>query len=241
MDHQVHAFDRTFLLKWTLFTSGAFLLSLPLIVILPQLLPLPDWAGVLGGTTLIGAMVGYAQWLVMKKRVPLSGWWVFACAVGMGLPPVASSLASRFGAAVSLPEGAAGKSLSWTAVGVLGGLISGILQKPLLERHLPKTGWWIVASAAGWGLCMLAASLVDASVTLASSGFAGSSNTLVAILTGFTGFAGGLLFSVPLGVVTGVCLIWIANHSSQSPSPLATGGSLGRSNGSRAGDSLTAS
>jgi hypothetical protein len=111
--------------------------------------------------------------------------------------------------------GDGGRILGWTSLGIIGGLLSGLLQMPLLKPHFAKAGWWIAASSAGWGLCLLAASTILALVTLMSSSVAGSPIIAAAVLTGLAFFVGGLLFSITLGVVTGGGLLWIAKRPVQ--------------------------
>ena len=206
-------FEKPFLRNWILATCGALILSLPVIVIAPQIIPLPAGTDSLGWTATIGAMVGSAQWLMLKNRIPLSLWWVLACAIGLGLPLAAESVARSVGMALPIPATTGGKVLYWTSLGFFGGLFSGMLQLPLLKTHYVKANWWIAASAAGWALCSMAASSVDAAVTFVSSSTVGGSSILVALLTGITALAGGLLFAVPLGALTGLSLLWMAKGS----------------------------
>lgn len=202
-------FERPFLTKWILVTGGAFILALPVSTIVPQLFPPISGAHHLAVAPIIGAVVGCAQWLMLRKRIALSGWWVLACAIGLGLPPIVELIASGFGLLPHFPRGTGERILGWTSLGIIGGWLSGLLQMPLLKPHFAKAGWWIVASSAGWGLSLLAASTVLALVTVVSSSVAGSSSIVAGVLTGLTFFVGGFLFPILLGVVTGVCLLWI--------------------------------
>jgi len=86
---------------------------------------------------------------------------------------------------------------------------------PLLRRHFVKAGCWILASSIGWGLCLLAGSSIEVLPALVGSSIAGNSNIVVAVATGLTAFVGGVLFTIPLGVTTGVGLMWIAKHPIQ--------------------------
>lgn len=208
-------FGKSFLAKWILVTSGAVILALPVAIIVPQLFPPIPWAQNLAVTPIIGAVVGCAQWLMLRKRIALSGWWVLACAIGLGLPPIVESIASGVGLLPHFPGGDGGRILGWTSLGIIGGLLSGLLQMPLLKPHFAKAGWWIAASSTGWGLCLLAASTIPALATLVSSSVDGSSNIVVGVLTGLTSFVGGLLFPISLGVATGVGLLWIAKRPVQ--------------------------
>ena len=94
MNRETNRFQRTFLAKWILVTSGAFILALPISFIVPQLFQPITWAHHLAVAPIIGAVVGCAQWLMLRKRIALSGWWVLACAIGLGLPPVVELIAS---------------------------------------------------------------------------------------------------------------------------------------------------
>jgi len=208
-------FEKSFLAKWILVTSGAVILALPVAIIVPQLFPPIPWAQNLAVTPIIGAVVGCAQWLMLRKRIALSGWWVLACAIGLGLPAIVNLIASGVGLLPHFPGGDGGRILGWTSLGIIGGLVSGLLQMPLLKPRFAKAGWWIAASSAGWGLSLLAASTALALVTIVSSSVAGSSSIVAAILTGLTFFAGGLLFPISLGVATGVGLLWIAKRPVQ--------------------------
>ena len=210
-------FEKSFLAKWILVTSGAFILALPVSFIVPQLFPPITWAHHLAVAPIIGAVVGCAQWLMLRKRIALSGWWVLACAIGLGLPAIVNLIASGVGLLPHFPGGDGGRILGWTSLGIIGGLLSGLLQMPLLKPHFAKAGWWIAASSAGWGLSLLAASTVLALVTLVSSSVAGSSSIVAGVLTGLTFFVGGLLFPIALGVATGVGLLWISRPAPLSP------------------------
>jgi len=69
--------ERTFLAKWVLVTSGACILALPAPFILASICP--PFPG--GGNLTIAAIVGCAQWFMLRERLAISGWWVLACAI----------------------------------------------------------------------------------------------------------------------------------------------------------------
>jgi len=203
MNSEAAQFDRAFLTKWVLFTTGACILSLPVVIVLPQL-----GAGLVTAAC-VGAIVAYAQWLVLSRRIALSRWWVLAGAVSLGLTfPIGFSL-SRAG---FLPQFLAETAIGPTVVGVVVGLLSGILQMPLLKPHFTNAIWWVPASSVGWGLCLLVGSgnvLLDS----VNASVAGSSNLVVALVTGLAAFVYGLLFPIPFGLVTGAAIMWMAKRS----------------------------
>lgn len=127
----------------------------------------------------VGAVVGYSQWLVLKKQRKISSFWGMACAIGMGLPFIVVVVLHEVG--IQLPDR---ELLSRIGIGIIGGLLSGLLQVRLLRTYYARAAWWILASSAGWGLCWLA-------------------TTIGVPLIGL--IVGGII----LGLVTGFCLLWI--------------------------------
>ncbi|NTU78885.1 MAG: WD40 repeat domain-containing protein [Chloroflexales bacterium] len=96
----------------------------------------------------VGVAVGLLQWLVFRAEaveVPRLAWWAPAGAVGLVLPVGLARLIW------GEPEGA-----GWLVAAVVGGALAGALQQGILRQALPHSWWWAPASAAGWGLAMLA-------------------------------------------------------------------------------------
>ncbi|MCK4742134.1 MAG: hypothetical protein KAS80_07615 [Anaerolineales bacterium] len=99
----------------------------------------------------VGAAVGLAQKIAVRRSVTLAGSWVWGAAVGLGIP---------FVVAVVIDElwlfGAAEASEGWLIVSaVVGGAIAGLLQVRALRPHTPKAQWWVLASLVSWGLAWL--------------------------------------------------------------------------------------
>ena len=151
----------------------------------------------------IGAVVGYSQWFLLRKQIAISGWWGLACAIGLGVPFIIGVPLDELRLLPHLPGG---RILGETIIFIIGGLLSGLLQVPLLRPHFAKAGWWILASSIGWGICFLPFSLVDPLVLLVTSNMGPIPAAVVTGLLFFVGEAVGLIL---LGVVTGVCLLWI--------------------------------
>jgi hypothetical protein len=75
---------------WVLATAGGWLLGMFLIMAFLRL----QWM-VLAQTDLaflvMGLSIGFAQWLVLRRRLPGAGWWIVASLLGWGLAALANS------------------------------------------------------------------------------------------------------------------------------------------------------
>lgn len=177
------------LARWTRVTFYGWLLGVILILVLSSLL---DSAGIehmqfyLGVG--MGAGVGFTQWLVLKKHIPIGKNWILHAVIGMGIPFVILDLLPDDTIAYKLP-------LSIT----LGSLCVGFLQFTMLKRYSPKAYLWIPGCVIGWVLAVGTAFIVDYTKQLAPII---SSNLMLALLNLFLILAGGVV----LGVVTGLTL-----------------------------------
>ncbi len=96
----------------------------------------------------LGATIGAAQWLVLRRQLPRTGWWILATLIGYSMPMAFGSLIS-------------GLEPSWLAslVNFIEfGVVLGALQWLVLRGHIDHAGWWIAISIAGWAI---AAALID--------------------------------------------------------------------------------
>jgi hypothetical protein len=91
-----------------------------------------------------GIVVGLSQWLVLRKIIKGSGWWILATTLGatLGLAGTNVIHSALIGVNVYILAG----SLGMAALG----LVVGMAQWWILRGQLGKAGWWIPASAAGW-------------------------------------------------------------------------------------------
>lgn len=142
----------------------------------------------------LGAVVGYSQWFLLKKKFPISSFWGLACAIGVGLPFIVVSIAEETG--IKMPAFFNNDIIYWInynflSAGIFGGLLSGLLQIHLLKPFTNRAGWWLLASSIGWGLCFLLVRVVKDRFLI----------TMVAS-------------AILLGVVTGFSLLWIKPHAS---------------------------
>ncbi len=100
---------------------------------------------------LVATLLGLAQWLVLRQRIPRFGWWVLATGAGM---PAGVALASGVVQAINHFTG-----LSWLGyssqprflflVGLVG-FVLGLAQIPILWRHIRSLALWLLASMVGW-------------------------------------------------------------------------------------------
>jgi len=102
--------------------------------------------GALGGT-----LVGYAQWLVLRRAVAgLAGSpWILATVGGALTTWLLGMLAG--GKAGAPPEESPGLIITGAAlVGAGLGALLGVAQWFVLRRHVRRAGWWVLANALAW-------------------------------------------------------------------------------------------
>ena len=186
MDPENIQFEKKFLLKWVVATGIAWPVGMIASIIVAYIVNIvyPKETNLVVGLC-VGAVVGYSQWLVLKKQYKKCSFWGMACAIGMGLPFIVVVILDEIG--IEVPDLSGGEFLSRIVIGMIGGLLSGLLQLRVLRPHCAKVGWWVPVSTAGWGLCWLASSI----------------GGLLGALIGL--FIGGII----LGLVTGFGLLWI--------------------------------
>lgn len=83
-----------------------------------------------------GLVAGLLQWLILRRRLGHTAWWVLASSTGWGVAGAAS------GALIPVwGENASG------FVHILGtGLATGLLQSLVLREQVERAGWWVPAS-----------------------------------------------------------------------------------------------
>jgi hypothetical protein len=99
--------------------------------------------GLLLATVTGAVLTGLPQWLLLRRLLPLSAWWIAAVALGIG---VTHGLVDGFAAATVflLPF-----------IMLASGVILGVLQWQVTRRHVARAVWWIPVSALGWYLAWL--------------------------------------------------------------------------------------
>ncbi len=144
---------------------------------------------------LFGAVMGVAQWLVLRRHMSLGGWgsavvWMLSMglvgSVGLAAGFAPNQTLSALG--VMLPQGFFGVVLVTCALGTLAGTI----QWGVLRTRMSGSGWWVLANAVA-----------------APAGLA--SGELVSGLGGVP--VGGAVFLF----ITGGVLVWLLSHPAIAP------------------------
>jgi len=134
---------------------------------------------------ILGLAGGFMQWLVLRRRIAGTGWWVPASTLGFPVALVTAEGAMRL---VGIP--------SPILLGVLFGILSGILPWLVLRRQVARAGWWVPAHLLG--------SLVGGAMGIVAFH--------VMALIGFYQFpwaAAGAMFGAGLDAITGITLVWL--------------------------------
>ena len=92
-----------------------------------------------------GLLMGFGQWLVLRRWVDRAWWWILAAGAGWGGASVLGTTAYGIFAA----------ELRWEVVGIATTLPvlffgAGLFQWLLLRRWVRRAGWWLLASGLSW-------------------------------------------------------------------------------------------
>jgi hypothetical protein len=146
-----------FWLAWTLVTLVGYgvgiIAILPFAISLAYASQLPFVIGLISGAVL-GATTGIAQWLLLRRRTPVTASWVGASIVG-GMLGMALGMTLADSPAPPTAELRA-PILPWTAVwqtsmeGALFGIGMGLGQWRILRQFARSAGWWVTANGIGW-------------------------------------------------------------------------------------------
>jgi hypothetical protein len=146
-----------------------------------------------------GAMLGTAQWLILRHAITQMRWreWAWPTAFAALLAWIIGMTPSTFVDVANthpamLIAGAVG-------LGSLFVLSMGGAQWLALRRYVPHAGWWVAANAVAWPL---AVAMPFISLGLLPDG-ASVAMMIVA------GLIGGVLMGVVVGAITGVALVWL--------------------------------
>jgi len=160
-------------------TWGATVIAFPLAGLLARALagPIDDTPSALVGGLAVGAVVGTAQSLGARSRIPRAWVWIAASAAGTGIGLAAGTALVDF--STTLP--------ALALQGVVTGAALGLAQMPLL---IPTTGrrarWWPLTTGALWaaGWAVTTAAGVDVATQWAVFGLSGA-----AVVTAGSGLA----------------------------------------------------
>jgi hypothetical protein len=130
-------------------------------------------AGALGGAA-TGAVVGALQWLALRRRLPLSPWWIGATAAGMaGGLALGIALLGTDASGVALP-----------LRGLIAGACIGIAQSLLLRSVIARAPVWGLVVALGWTIGWLITRAIGVDLALGWSVFGSSGAVTFQLLTG---------------------------------------------------------
>lgn len=105
-------------------------------------------AALVGGL-IVGAIIGAAEWFVLRQRV--SWLWIPATTVGMAVGLIAGAALVDYG----IGRG------DLALMGAVNGLAVGVMQALVLARHrIPGAIWWAVANPPAWALGWFVSSYV---------------------------------------------------------------------------------
>jgi hypothetical protein len=134
------------------------------------------------------------QWLLLRRRIPRSGYWYLATAAGL--------MIGYFGLTGAASPALRGLSVPGSERGLISGMVIGlclgVAQWAVLRRHMRLPGLWVVVSVLGW-----------TSAGVAAVAIAGESGTIAPAL---------IVMGVIVGVWTGLALavLWKRPHE-QAP------------------------
>lgn len=141
----------------------------------------------LGGAA-TGAVIGAAQWLVLRRRLPLTPWWIGATAAGMS-------------GGLALGIGLLGVDTTGAALplrGLVTGAGIGLAQYLVLRGLTPRAPAWALTVAGGWAVGWL--------VTRAAG---------VDLAPNFTVF--GATGAWAFQLLTGLALAWVFAAAAATP------------------------
>jgi hypothetical protein len=173
-------------LGWTLATAGGMLLGFLPTILLVNVLDLG--LAQIAVPVLAGTVIGFAQWLVLRRFVTASSQWDWTDGISWAAGYILGLLLIQM-----LPSTVFVVFLGYFLFGVIVALV----QWPVLRREIPQAFTWLIASAIAWAvgywvsqavLSLFTDPLIDPVVGTA----------VIAITSGLVA-----------GAITGLALIWI--------------------------------
>lgn len=178
------------------------------------------WAGephglaVVGFSTLLVALGGFEGWVVgiaqswvLRLRLPQIQGWVRATVIGavvawlLGMMPSTLMSFTAAGVETQSPEiSPLSRLVAASIMGLITGPVLAFFQWRRLRRYVTgKSGWWLPANAAAWGLAM---PIIFFGIHTGATEYRGAA-TVVAISTSI------LAAGATAGAVQGAALVWM--------------------------------
>jgi hypothetical protein len=154
---------RQFRLQWTLVTLAGYVLAILILLSVANSIRYavqrPVFIGLVSGA-LLGGLMGTGQWLLLRRRSPVTPAWIGVSIAG-GMIGMAFGMAlDAFAAPVSAlrdpTQTAASLIIPWhfawqtSIAGLLFGLGLGLAQWWGLREFVRSASWWITTNAAAW-------------------------------------------------------------------------------------------
>jgi hypothetical protein len=188
--------------RWVLATSIAEIIGLAIVGVVSVIV---SHVGYIQGTltllgTLEGIVLGFAQWLVLRRYIRHSTRWIFATVIGAlfawftGLTISIVMALAYAGASDGATKVAFIKGV--VLLGAALGAVMGFCQWLVLKSQIRFSVWWIFANAVAWALGLLIAYIGAGMVQSIFS----PQTALVTIATGAT-------MGAVIGGITGIALV----------------------------------
>lgn len=195
--------------RWVLATAVAELVGLNMAVVINASISmfgnLNMYAILLLVGILEGAVLGFAQWLVLRRYIHNATRWILATTIGALLAWLIGLLVSIIMAFASVLNGGRtatlllGVVLLGTGVGTVLGFAQWLVLKPYVRVYLRSSAWWVFPNALAWSQGLLVAFL--------GAGIEKSHE--FSIQTALIGTATGATMGVMVGGITGIALVWL--------------------------------
>jgi hypothetical protein len=173
-------------LGWTLATAGGMLLGFLPTILLINVLNLG--LAQIAVPVLAGTVIGFAQWLVLRRYVTASTRWDWTDGISWAAGYILGLLLIQV-----LPSTVFAAFIGYFLFGVIVALV----QWPVLRREIPQVFTWVVASAVAWAVGYWASQAVLSLFT----------DPLIDPVVGTTVIA--VTSGLVAGAITGLALIWI--------------------------------
>jgi hypothetical protein len=194
--------------RWIFATSIAEILGIAIVGVVS--IAVSRFGYIQGTFTLVGTLegiiLGFAQWLILRRYIHHSTRWIIATVIGGLFAWFTGLTISALMAIVFASASDTTKTLIFlkglVLLGAFLGTIIGFCQWLVIKNQIRFSMWWIVANAIAWALGLfiayLGAGLVEESFTLRT-----------ALITAATGTAMGAV----IGGITGVFLVFLLKSS----------------------------
>jgi hypothetical protein len=175
-----------------------------------------------------GAVVGIAQWQVLRRRLPALRWrtWMQASTAGafaawvLGMVP---STLMKLHADPAAPPPRVTHALMYGMAALMGAVLGPILGVPqwlALRRHVARAGWWVWANAAAWAVGM---PVIFVGVGMVARGGLG-------LRAAVSGVAACAAAGVLVGAIHGVALVWLLGEAGEADPKSSVNAKLARHN-----------